>query len=76
MTRPLAGSTISAVIVSQGRQHHGGNLFGSVIGMEGAPRVGRAHQAVIVFRGQQHEFAPAVPRDLDRPPESSLNDLA
>jgi hypothetical protein len=76
MTRPLEGSTISAVIVSDGGQHHRHNLFGRVIGMKGSPRVGCAHQAVILHRRQQNEFAFATTSDVDRPPESGLNDFA
>jgi hypothetical protein len=71
----LAGSIISAVFVSESRQHHGSDLFRRVIGVKRSPRVGRAHQAVIVLCGQQHELASAAPSDLDRPSERSLDDL-
>jgi hypothetical protein len=76
MTRPLEGSTISAVFVFKRRQHHGDNLFGRIIGVKGSPGIGRAHQPVVVLGGQQHELALTAPSDLDRPTESSLNDLA
>src|SRR6202043_3148073 len=67
---------MSAVIVLEGCQHHGGNLLGRLIGMKGSPRIGRAHQPVILFGCQQHELALAAPRDLHRPSKSGLDDLA
>jgi hypothetical protein len=77
MTRPLAGLNISVFIVlGEGRQHHGGNLFRRIIGMKGAPRIGGTHQPVILLSCQQHELALAAPRNLDWPSESSLDDLA
>src|ERR1700730_13674305 len=77
MTRPLAGLNISVFIVlGVGRQHHGGNPFRRIIGVKGAPRIGGAHQPVVVLGGQQHELALAAPRDLDRSSERGLDDLA
>jgi hypothetical protein len=77
MTRPLTGFIFSVVIVpAEGGQHHGGNLFRGVIGVKGAPRIRCSDQAVVVLGGQQDEFASAAGRDLDRPSERGLDDLA
>jgi hypothetical protein len=77
MTRPFAGLNISTfILLGEGRQHHSRNPFRRIIGVKGSPRIGGAHQPVVVLGGQQHELALAAPRDLDRPSESSLDDLA
>src|SRR5262249_47070144 len=76
MTRPLAGLNISIFIVlREGRQHHGGNPFRRIVGVKGSPRIGGAHQAIVVLRGQKHELAFATLPDFDRSSESSLNNL-
>jgi hypothetical protein len=64
------------MVLGEGRQHHGRNLLRRIVSVKGPPRIGGAHQPVVVLGGQQHELALAAPGDLDRPSERSLDDLA
>jgi hypothetical protein len=63
------------MILGESRQHHGGNPFRRIIGVIGSPRIGGAHQPIVVLGRQQHELALAALGDFDRSSESSLNDL-
>ena len=56
MTRPFDGSTTSAIVTLEGRQHHCGNLLGRIVSMKGLPRIGDVEQSVVVLNGQQDEF--------------------
>ena len=73
MTSPLAGLNISIFsVLGEGRQHHRGNPFRCIVGVKGSPRIGGAHQPIVVLGRQQHELALATLRDFNRPLESSL----